>query len=326
MLSILYHCLTAIVLARFARPSGHFYQIDKETSTDTYQFVVFSDPQYGKLDQKVGTGTGLNWADDIDHTVAMCNVINDDLGDDIDFIVATGDLAEAYPTDERRKLRMGSSPALRPAQTHDFINAMSTCRDQISVFTVPGNHDVGSSVTQEASWVGYEKLFMQSYYHFKRGERHFIALDSEVYKQQGEAAIERRQRQNEWLEDLFNQLPINAPKTVFMHTALFIESANETIASGQGESLPFKPRQYLLDLFAQNSVDSVFSGHTHFESFPTPYKGIQQYVLTSINYLASWRSLETGQLFGPDVGNNERGFYLVTVVAGESPIVKKILI
>ena len=312
--------MTTTALARFANPTDHAIQVDEETN-DTLQFVVFSDPQYGKLDQKLGTGTGLKWNNDIDHTVAMCDAINNNFGE-IDFIFVTGDLAEAYPTNERRK--MGSSPALRPAQTHDFINAMATCRDKIDVFTVPGNHDVGSRITQEASWVGYEKLFMQTHFHFKRGQRHFIALDSEVYKQNGQAAIKRRDVQNQWLEELFKQIPNYAVKTVFMHTALFIESTDETVASDQGESLPLEPRRFLLELFAKNAVDSVFSGHTHFENFPTPYRGIQQYVLTSINYLASWSSVETGKQFGPGVENNERGFYLVTVAAGEKPVVEKI--
>ena len=91
-----------------------------------------------------------------------------------------------------------------------------------------------------------------------------------------------------------------------------------------GESIPPGYRSYLLDLFSENAVDSVFSGHTHFENTPLPYKGVQQYILTSINYLGSWTSLESGNSFGSDHGNNERVFYVVNIENDQKPEVHKI--
>ena len=163
----------------------------------------------------------------------MCHAIEE--LNDIDFIFATGDLAQAYPITEGRSRKYGSHPALRPAQTHDFLETIKTCPSEIDFFTVPGNHDVGSRTTDEESNLGYEAQFMEAYYYFVHGERYFIALNSEVYKQAGEEANKRRQEQNEWLEKLFKYAPKTAPKTVFMHTPLYIESFNEKAASDQGK-------------------------------------------------------------------------------------------
>ena len=101
-------------------------------------------------------------------------------------------------------------------------------------------------------------------------------------------------------------------------------NSSSTVFKISGESLPPEYRSYLLDLFSKNGVDSVFSGHTHFENTPLPYEGIQQYILTSINYLSSWTSLESGNSFGPQKGNNKRGFYLVSIENHQKPKVRKI--
>ena len=218
---------------------------------------------------------------------------------------------------------------------------MKTCPD-IDTFTVPGNHDVGKKNMHPAGWLGYEKQFMESYFYFEVGQRVFIGLDSEVYKQSYDVATEKRQEQSQWLKTLLARLPKTQPKTVFMHTPLFIEDHNE-IASAEegktcdykkintsfqslGESVPIEQRFYLLDLFAENNVDTVFSGHTHFESLPPPYRGVQQLVLTSINYLGTWHSTESGKSYGPEFGNNDNAYYIVEVNGSRLPRITKHLL
>ena len=71
---------------------------------------------------------------------------------------------------------------------------------------------------------------------------------------------------------------------------------------------------YLLDLFSENSVDSIFSGHVHFESLRADeYKAIHQYMLTSINWQMTWFSMETGKVWGP----SEQSYYKINVRNGE---------
>ena len=85
-------------------------------------------------------------------------------------------------------------------------------------------------------------------------------------------------------------------------------------------------REYLVNLFSHNGVDSVFSGHVHFENFDIEeHKGIRrgsnrkltgsrsrkftgntrngtnerQYVMTAINHQNTWHSKETKKDYGP---------------------------
>ena len=72
------------------------------------------------------------------------------------------------------------------------------------------------------------------------------------------------------------KIPKEAPKTVFIHTPLFVEFAEETRASDKEKSLPPVERAYLLDLFEYYNVDTVFSGHTHFENYPAKHGNVRQ--------------------------------------------------
>ena len=144
-------------------------------------------------------------------------------------------------------------------------------------------------------------------------------------------------------------LPKEAPKTVFMHTPLFVEYPAEIKAwffkrwfwyfndcqknyeklikaTEKEKSLPFDTRLYLLDLFNYYNVDTVFSGHNHFENFPDTVYNVRQIVMTSINYLNSWSSKETGKDFGPEYGNNDRGYYVVEINEKNEPIIEKRLV
>ena len=60
--------LIPTIFAGLAYPRHHFYSRDVVDSS-SIKFIVFSDPQYGKLDQKTGTGTGLEWSEDMENTI-----------------------------------------------------------------------------------------------------------------------------------------------------------------------------------------------------------------------------------------------------------------
>ena len=97
-------------------------------------------------------------------------------------------------------------------------------------------------------------------------------------------------------------------------------------ATEKEKPLPFDTRLYLLDLFNYYNVDTVFSGHTHFENVPPVHRGIQQIVMTSINYLKTWISPESGFEWGPAFDNNFRGYYVVEVNGYDLPVVTKVLL
>ena len=109
-----------------------------------------------------------------------------------------------------------------------------------------------------------------------------------------------------------------------MHTALFLELPEEKHAKKKLKSLPLDISTWLTELFSYNSVDTVFSGHVHFENFPEPVDNVRQVILTSINALNTWHSDDTNMDYGPEFGNNERGYYVVQIKDGIKPAVQKI--
>ena len=79
-----------------------------------------------------------------------------------------------------------------------------------------------------------------------------------------------------------------------------------------------------MKLFSENNIDTVFSGHVHFENFLEPVDNVRQIVMTSINALNTWHSDETNTDYGPDFGNNERGYYMVEIRNSDEPLIQKI--
>ena len=74
---------------------------------------------------------------------------------------------------------------------------------------------------------------------------------------------------------------------------------------------PFE-RDYLLELFDYNNVDSVFSGHTHFEKMDIPkFKNVKQYLMTSITFQNTWHSKESDINYGPDIPSYYQGQFSI---------------
>ena len=145
----------------------------------------------------------------------------------------------------------------------------------------------------------------------KVGNRVFIVMDAQVYKMNDTEALEVRERQNIWLKDILAST--SNPKTVFVHTPLWLETFNETFAGEEHQSIPKAQREYLIDLFAKNGVDSIFSGHVHFQNLNLkPHRGIKQHILTSINAQDEWFNEETGMTWG----KSEPAYYRVHVRNG----------
>ena len=174
----------------------------------------------------------------------------------------------------------------RPPQTTDFLDSLRGC-PPVRIFTVAGNLDIGNFAARKMSWTGYVKQFMAPSYYFQFGERYYIFLDTQCYKLDFDygghsMAWKLRKKQDEWFESLCKTLPRNASKTVVMHTALFLELSEEQNAKKKLKSLPLDVSTWLTKLFSYNNVDTVFSGHVHFENFSEPVNNVRQVILTSI--------------------------------------------
>ena len=145
----------------------------------------------------------------------------------------------------------------------------------------------------------------------KVGNRVFIVMDAQVYKLNDSEALEVRERQNIWLEDILAST--SHSKTVFVHTPLWLETPDETFPGEEHESIPKAQREYLIDLFANHGVDSIFSGHVHFQNLNLePHRGIKQHILTSINAQDEWFNEETGMTWG----KSEPAYSRVHIVNG----------
>ena len=136
-------------------------------------------------------------------------------------------------------------------------------------------------------------------------------MDAQVYKMNDTEALEVRAKQNKWLEGIL--ATTTQPKTVFVHTPLWLETPDETFPGEEHESIPKGQREYLIDIFANNGVDSIFSGHVHFQNLNLePHQGIKQHILTSINAQDEWFNEETGMTWG----ESESAYYRVHVING----------
>ena len=73
----------------------------------------------------------------------------------------------------------------------------------------------------------------------------FIVIDTQVYKVNDTEALEVRARQNAWLESILESSAL--PKTVFTHTPLWLETADEIFPGVEHESVPYDQRRNLID-------------------------------------------------------------------------------
>ena len=110
----------------------------------------------------------------------------------------------------------------------------------------------GGLVTYESIFVGY---FGGPYYSFNRGAYHIILLDSEVPGESGRIAG----RQLQWLKADLASHRQALLTFVAVHEPLF------PVDGHRGESLDQHPkeRDALHQLFMEEGVDCVFSGHEH---------------------------------------------------------------
>ena len=183
---------------------------------------------------------------------------------------------------------------------------------QIYVSIFSGNRDIGNDNVTKTSFSAFEASAMQLYFYFEFGGRYWFNIDTQCYKLDTEDALKQRAKQDDWLKSTLAALP-KSPKTMFQHTPLFLENVDEVKASDKLKSLFPEHRHRLLDWYSSANVDTVFSGHVHFNNVPPVYNGVQQIVMTSINHQNHWISKETGIAYGP----NRPAFIVARVQQGE---------
>ncbi len=187
-------------------------------------------------------------------------------GADKDFVRETANYEFAVATVNRLKpsfvIILGDlvNKAGDAEQIREFKRISAKIDPSITVYNLPGNHDVARQPTPE-SLEAYRKNFGPDYYSFKAGPVYGIVLNSTLIHSPQKAQDEY-EKQLLWLKrELETAKASGAGQViVFQHHPYFEKDAQEPDGVW---NLPLERRQLFLSLLHQYGVRYVFAGHIH---------------------------------------------------------------
>ena len=162
-----------------------------------------------------------------------------------DFVVICGDMVHNSDSEE---------------QFQELIRISRLLNEDIKLYWVAGNHDVGDKPTQ-AGLNKYREQFGEYNYSFQEENCYFIVLNSSI-------CYDPSSVPDEWdslISFLEKELRIAASsqqrhKIIFMHHPLYLNDPNE------GDNyfvIPLERRAKIIDLITEYDVSAVFTGHLH---------------------------------------------------------------
>ncbi len=170
---------------------------------------------------------------------------------ELDLVLHTGDVV--YPSGEDRHY------------DRSFFVPYRRLIREVPIFPVLGNHDVergdGAAYLKNFHLPSNNPQNTKRYYSFDWGNAHFVALDSELYYEDGGGSPEE---QKSWLERDLGETR-RTWKFVFFHRPIYSSSEH-----GSDEKI----REDLEPVFARHKVDMVFSGHDHDYERTLPIHGV----------------------------------------------------
>ena len=181
------------------------------------------------------------------------------------FYINTGDII----------MGTSSDAAVIKRQFADFLKAVSILN--CHVYVAAGNHEISTENGRNS----FDKLFSsegKTYYYFDYKNVYFIVLDA--YEEGNWGAIKGEELS--WLKSLLPTL--KAEKVfVFLHPPVYSYLNPDCITDGS-KKISFsdkKNQDDIRELFKDNNVDGVFSGHEHM--FHMQKKGNTEYVITALS-------------------------------------------
>ena len=162
-----------------------------------------------------------------------------------DFVVICGDMVHNSDSEE---------------QFQELIRISRLLNEDIKLYWVAGNHDVGDKPTR-AGLNKYREQFGEYNYSFQEENCYFIVLNSSI-------CYDPSSVPDEWdslISFLEKELRIAASsqqrhKIIFMHHPLYLTDPNE------GDNyfvIPSERRAKIIDLITEYDVSAVFTGHLH---------------------------------------------------------------
>jgi len=262
-----------------------------DNSTESFSYVVFTDPQYGLRDMTDDNGDGTEWQHDRSNMRLLCEKINA-LEPKPQFIFITGDLSNARP-ESNEEITPGFMSSYRSPQQIDLLTDLGLFDKDIPILVNTGNHDINES-PDKVTVGAHERVWGDAYFSFWVKGQIFLALESQFFRSEDPVTKEFAKEEIQWLTELLSEMPKETPKTIMIHVPLFIRTPDETDSEIDGKTIPIAYRSSLLELFCANGVRRIYSGHTHMTTKPEPIQcgnhELQQIVLTSINAQLDWQS------------------------------------
>ena len=162
-----------------------------------------------------------------------------------DFVVICGDMVHNSDSDE---------------QFQELIRISRLLNEDIKLYWVAGNHDVGDKPTR-AGLAQYKEQFGEYNYSFQEENCYFIVLNSSICYDPGSVP-------DEWeilISFLEKELQTAASiqqrhKIIFMHHPLYLNDPNE---DDNYFVIPSARRAKIIDLITEYDVSAVFTGHLH---------------------------------------------------------------
>jgi len=227
--------------------AGTVFTQNKSTDEQWF-FIQLTDPQFGMFDNNNGFEKETIL---YEKAVAEINNLKPD------FVVITGDFvhnSNSY------------------AQIKEFKRITAKISPEIPVYFSPGNHDIGQT-PDKTNMRSYEKNYGSDKFSFMHKGSAFIGFNSSLIK----AKLEKpEQEQYNWLVKKLKNSQQAQHIILFCHYPFFNKTADEPTAYS---NIDQGFREKYLDLFTDNNVEVVFSGHYHNNSLAT--YGKTQLVTTS---------------------------------------------
>lgn len=201
---------------------------------EPFFFVQISDPQLGFREES-GCAEGCRLLEAAVEAInSLCPA----------FVIVTGDMVD----------RAGDA-----RQMAAYRQLIGRVRQDIPVFHLPGNHDIGKYTAARRQ--AYLETYGYDRFAFRYGGTAFIGIDSCPIK---DGCAEAEVEQYAWLCDRLEEMAECRTKFLFLHCPIVLKERGE---AENYSNFPEPMRERYVALLKQYDVDAVFAGHLHNTSY-----------------------------------------------------------